>query len=152
MKRRAKDNPGRPDPSPDPGKRAGTSADVLVADDLLRIPTAPPVPANPNVLARLTELGFSQSEITDLVLPKRMFAPGNAADEALTAEQTDRALRLERIAAIAERVFGDSAKAHRWLRKPKHELRDETPLAFLASESGERLVEEMLIRIEHGMF
>jgi putative toxin-antitoxin system antitoxin component (TIGR02293 family) len=53
---------------------------------------------------------------------------------------------------LAEKVFGNSAKAHRWLRKAKHSLAGETPLAFLASEHGARIVEEMLRRIEHGIF
>jgi len=30
-------------------------------------------------------------------------------------------------------------------------LNGETPIAFLASEEGARLVEEMLYRIDHGM-
>ena len=35
---------------------------------------------------------------------------------------------------------------------PKRALQGETPLAYLASEAGARVVEEMLHRIEHGMF
>jgi uncharacterized protein (DUF2384 family) len=49
-------------------------------------------------------------------------------------------------------VFGEPEKAHRWLRKAKRELKGETPLAYLASEAGARIVEEMLFRIEHGIF
>jgi putative toxin-antitoxin system antitoxin component (TIGR02293 family) len=49
-------------------------------------------------------------------------------------------------------VFGDPAKAQRWMRKPKRSLVGETPLAYLASENGARVVEEMLRRIEHGIF
>jgi putative toxin-antitoxin system antitoxin component (TIGR02293 family) len=70
----------------------------------------------------------------------------------LTVEETDKALRLKRIAALAEQVFADRAKAHRWMRKPKRSLSGETPLAFLASETGARVVEEMLRRIKHGIF
>ena len=43
-------------------------------------------------------------------------------------------------------------KGHRWLRKAKRALGGETPLAFLASEAGARTVEEMLYRIEYGIF
>lgn len=153
MKRRPKNDPDRSDPGSARSKRkADTSTDELVTDDSLQIPTAPRAPAHPNILARLTELGFSKTEIADVVLPTKMFVGRDAADEPLTVEQTDRALRLERITVIAERVFGDPAKAHRWLRKPKHELEGATPLTHLVSESGGRLVEEMLVRIEHGMF
>ena len=61
-------------------------------------------------------------------------------------------MRLERIAVQAERVFGAPDKAYRWLREPKRALQGETPLAYLASEAGARVVEEMLYRIEYGMF
>ena len=103
-------------------------------------------------LAALAELGYSEEEIFELVVPKRTLARRRAMSDLLTVEETDKALRLKRIAAQAQRVFGDRDKANRWLRKPKRELKGETPLAFLASEAGARLVEEMLHRIEHGIF
>lgn len=108
--------------------------------------------AGPAAVAGLGRLGFSDEEIFALVIPRRTLARRRAGNELLTVEETDKALRLERIAMQAERVFGDPAKAQRWLRKAKRELGGETPLAFLASESGARVVEEMLHRIAHGIF
>jgi len=112
----------------------------------------PSIRAEPEALADLFRHGYSEDEIFALVVPKRTLARRKAANEPLTVEETDKTLRLERIAVQAERVFGDAAKAHRWLRKPKRELKGETPLAYLASEAGARTVEEMLFRIEHGVF
>jgi putative toxin-antitoxin system antitoxin component (TIGR02293 family) len=112
----------------------------------------PAARARPDDLSDLASSGFSEAEIFDLVVPKRTLARRRAAGELLTVEETDKALRLKRIATEAERVFGDPAKAHRWLRKPKRALNGATPLAFLASEEGARKVEGMLVRIEHGMF
>ncbi len=106
----------------------------------------------PAALGDLSRRGYSEDEIFALVVPKRTLARRKAANELLTVEETDKALRLERIAVQAERVFGDADKAHRWLRKAKRELNGETPLAWLASEAGARVVEEMLFRIEHGIF
>jgi len=106
----------------------------------------------PAALGDLSRRGYSEDEIFALVVPKRTLARRKAANEPLTVEETDKALRLERIAVQAERVFGDAGKAHRWLRKAKRELKGETPVAYLASEAGARVVEEMLFRIEHGMF
>jgi len=103
-------------------------------------------------LAALAEQGYSEDEIFKLVVPKRTLARRRLMNDLLTVEETDKALRLKRIAAQALRVFGDRDKANRWLRKPKRELKGETPLAFLASEAGARVVEEMLHRIEHGIF
>jgi putative toxin-antitoxin system antitoxin component (TIGR02293 family) len=105
-----------------------------------------------NALDTLYRHGYSADEVFALVVPKRTLARRKAANEPLTVEETDKALRLERIAAQAERVFGAPEKAHRWLRKPKHALQGETPVAYLATEAGARVVEEMLGRIEHGMF
>jgi putative toxin-antitoxin system antitoxin component (TIGR02293 family) len=94
--------------------------------------------------------GYSEQEIYSLVVPKRTLARRNAAKEPLTVEETDKALRLARIAKLAEQVFGDPDKAGRWMRKPKRALRGETPLVYLASESGAQLVENMLYQIDSG--
>jgi len=123
--------------------------------DVLSGTTFPPmadIRIRPNELKELAKHGYSEAEISDLVVPKRTLARRRAGRELLTVEETDRALRLKRIAVQAERVFGDPAKAHRWLRKPKRALNGATPVAFLVTETGARIVEGMLIRIEHGMF
>src|SRR6185436_776131 len=111
---------------------------------------APSARVKPAVLTDLARHGYSEDEIFALVVPKRTLARRKAADEPLSVEETDKTLRLSRVAEQAERVFGEPEKAQRWLRKPKRELKGETPLAYLASEAGARVVEEMLFRIEHG--
>jgi len=112
----------------------------------------PAVRLDAKALADLSRHGYSEDEVFALVVPKRTLARRRATNERLTIEETDKALRLARIAVQAERVFGAPEKAHRWLRKAKRELQGETPLAYLASEAGARVVEEMLFRIEHGIF
>jgi putative toxin-antitoxin system antitoxin component (TIGR02293 family) len=108
--------------------------------------------ATPSAVTSLAASGYSEAEIFELVVPKRTLARRQARREPLTIEETDKALRLARIADLATRVFGDEAKAHRWLRKPKRDLMGQTPLAFLASETGARTIEQMLHRIDHGIF
>jgi putative toxin-antitoxin system antitoxin component (TIGR02293 family) len=114
-------------------------------------PLVPAARAQPDIVTHLLRYGYSDDELFTLVIPKRTLARRRAAHEALTVEETDKAMRLTRIATLAQRVFADPGKAHRWLRRPKRELNGETPIAFLASEEGARLVEEMLYRIDHGM-
>lgn len=114
-------------------------------------PAGPAPRARPDALGALTAGGYSEAEIFELVVPKRTLARRQALKQPLTVEETDKALRLARIADLARRVFGDDGKAHRWLRKPKRALDGETPLAYLASESGARMIEEMLYRIDRGM-
>lgn len=106
----------------------------------------------PEAVSSLAASGYSEAEIFELVVPKRTLARRQAKREPLTVEETDKALRLARIADLATRVFGDEEKAHRWLRKPKRALNGRAPLAFLASETGARTVEQMLHRIDHGIF
>jgi len=155
---RRKSPPRRPPASP-PSGFSETTGNPLAAGQAIvttispaGVPHRPAVRATPSALADLTRHGFSEEEIWALVVPKRTLARRVAGDEPLTVEETDKAIRLERIAALADRVFGDPAKAHRWLRKPKTMLNGATPVAFLASETGARTVEEMLYQIQHGMF
>ena len=54
--------------------------------------------------------------------------------------------------ADAERVFGDAAKAGRWLRKHNRALNGQVPLQLLQTETGGRAVEELLGQIDHGIF
>jgi putative toxin-antitoxin system antitoxin component (TIGR02293 family) len=126
----------------------GAALETLAAADG---PIAPAARARPAALAELGEHGFSEDEVFQLVVPRRTLARRRARDELLTVEETDKALRLMRIALQAEQVFGDPAKAYRWLRKPKRALDGATPVAYLATEAGGRAIESWLIRIEHGM-
>jgi putative toxin-antitoxin system antitoxin component (TIGR02293 family) len=115
-------------------------------------PQAAAVRATPPALRSLEAHGYSQDEIFALVVPRRTYARRVKRREPLTVEETDRAVRLARVAELAERIFGDKEKAHRWLRKPKLALGRATPLTYLASESGARIVEDMLWRIDYGFF
>jgi putative toxin-antitoxin system antitoxin component (TIGR02293 family) len=67
-------------------------------------------------------------------------------------EESDRLSRLARVAALAEEVLGDRAKAGRWLQKPNRALGGADPLDRIATDVGTREVEEVLGRIAHGVF
>jgi putative toxin-antitoxin system antitoxin component (TIGR02293 family) len=95
---------------------------------------------------------FAGDEIDSLVIPKRTLARRNARHEELSPEETDKALRLARIATEADRVFANSKKADSWLRTPLARLSGHTPLELLKSEAGAQIVEEILGQIDHGMF
>jgi len=150
MSRNPKNKQTAQDRPPPKAAEASKRIVELVSTDAL--PLAPAIRARTDVVAELARHGYSEQELSDLVVPKRTLARRRSDNELLTVEETDKALRLKRIADQAERVFGDRAKAHRWMRKPKRSLAGETPLAYLASENGARRVEEMLLRIEHGIF
>jgi putative toxin-antitoxin system antitoxin component (TIGR02293 family) len=125
---------------------------IAVIDTADDVPLAPAARARTEIVNELARHGYSEKELSDLVVPKRTLARRRSENELLTVEETDKALRLKRIATLAEQVFGDPVKAQRWMRKAKRGLGGDTPLAYLASENGARVVEEMLGRIEHGIF
>jgi putative toxin-antitoxin system antitoxin component (TIGR02293 family) len=108
--------------------------------------------ASLSILDELLAHGFSRAEISDLVVPSRTLARRRNMGDRLSPEESDRAVRVARITALAERVFGEPAKAHRWLRKSSPMLAAESPLALLRTETGAHLVEQALHRIDYGMF
>ena len=102
-------------------------------------------------IAGLRRSGLSDQEIYTLIVPRRTLTHRRARREALSREESDRALRLARIAALAEQVFGDSGRAWHWLRATKRQLKGRSPLQLTSTEAGARLVEELLYRIDEGM-
>jgi putative toxin-antitoxin system antitoxin component (TIGR02293 family) len=94
---------------------------------------------------------LTDEEIHSLIVPRRTLTHRRARKEALSREESDRAVRLARLAALAEQVFGDAERAWRWLRASKRQFAGRTPLQFMATEAGARLVEELLHRIDEGM-
>ena len=97
-------------------------------------------------------LGLSVDAVcASLSLPKRTLAR-RKKQQRLTAEESDRLLRLARVAAAAVGVFGDPQKASAWLQKPNRALGSVTPLSHMDTDVGVRQVERVLGRIEHGVF
>ncbi|MCC6342851.1 MAG: DUF2384 domain-containing protein [Bryobacterales bacterium] len=95
--------------------------------------------------------GLSDAEVYQLIVPRRTLAHRTARHEPLTKDESDRAVRVARVTALAEQAFGEPDRAWRWLRKPKRRFEGKTPLEMLRTEAGARLVEEMVAQIEHGM-
>jgi putative toxin-antitoxin system antitoxin component (TIGR02293 family) len=50
------------------------------------------------------------------------------------------------------RLFESPEVAARWLRRPNRALGGERPLDLLTSDAGARVVEQVLGRIEHGVY
>ncbi|NOT59677.1 MAG: DUF2384 domain-containing protein [Acidobacteria bacterium] len=74
------------------------------------------------------------------------------ADSQLNVVESDRLYRLARVIARTEETFGSHEKASLWLKEPNRALGLQTPLSLLDMDEGARQVEDVLIRIEHGVF
>ena len=68
-------------------------------------------------------------------------------------DESDRLLRASRVFGRALELFeGDPEAARRWLGLPQPALGGATPLAFARTEAGAREVEDLVGRLEHGVF
>ncbi len=105
-----------------------------------------------SVLNRLLERGLSKTELFDVVIPARTLKHRKSKRQPLSREESERVVRTARILATANAVLGDDDSALSWLRSPKKRFEGRAPIQMLATEPGGRLVEEMLIQIDEGMF
>ena len=122
---------------------------LATEDDILRIVEGR---LAPSVIKRLAALGLERSEIDAVVIPSRTLQHRRSRREKLTIEESDRVMRLIRALSLAESVYGGRERALAWLRKSHPRLDGRTPLSLLKTDTGARIVEELLIQIDEGMF
>ena len=96
--------------------------------------------------------GLQLKDIYEVVIPARTLKHRRDRKESLNLDESDKFARLVRVYSQTLRVFGDKEKALHWLNKPKHRFVERTPIQMLRTELGGRMVEEMLIQIDEGMF
>jgi putative toxin-antitoxin system antitoxin component (TIGR02293 family) len=96
-------------------------------------------------------LALTSDEFEQLLLPKRTLRYRREHDQALTAEESDRAARLARVWVLAAETFGDDDKARTWLRRANRAIKGRVPLELLETGSGALVVEDVLTRIAYGV-
>lgn len=106
----------------------------------------------PSVIKRLVALGLKRSEIDEVVIPSRTLQHRRSRREKLTIEESDRVLRVLRVLSSAEAIYRDRERALAWLRRPHPRLENRSPLSLLRTDTGSRIIEELLIQIDEGMF
>ncbi|MBB5546568.1 type II RES/Xre toxin-antitoxin system antitoxin [Paraburkholderia fungorum] len=104
-----------------------------------------------DVIDRLGEHGLKADELL-FIIPRRTLSHRRQNGERLSTEESDKAIRLAKIVAQAEAVFGDQEKAVRWLRRQQTRFAGKNALEMMATEQGGRLVEEALVQIDEGYF
>jgi putative toxin-antitoxin system antitoxin component (TIGR02293 family) len=85
-----------------------------------------------------------------LLVPSRTLARRKAGAR-MQAAESDRLMRLARVGARASQVLGTYEKAASWLHRPNRALNNKLPLDLLQTDLGTKQVEDVLIRIEHGV-
>ena len=97
-------------------------------------------------------LQVTAGELADaLQLPVRTLAR-RRQEHRLRADESDRVYRLARVWAHAIEVFGSPPRAAEWMRRPNRALRQAAPLSLLDTDIGAEQVDDVLGRIEHGIF
>jgi putative toxin-antitoxin system antitoxin component (TIGR02293 family) len=99
------------------------------------------------------ETGFAPAEVASLVgIPERTFARRKSSGR-LSPDESERLLRVSSIFEKAVALFeGDVDETLEWLTQPKKALGDKVPLDYSRSELGAREVENLIGRLEHGVF
>ncbi len=100
----------------------------------------------------LETLALSRVELCQaLNIPERTLAR-RLKEGRLTADESEKVLRLGRIWERALAVFAAAPAARDWLKAPNAVLEGETPLSLLDADIGAEAVLDLLGRIEHGVF
>jgi putative toxin-antitoxin system antitoxin component (TIGR02293 family) len=102
------------------------------------------------VVKRLRELGLTDEDIYAGVIPRRTLTHRIARRERLSRDESDRVVRILRVVAFGERMFGDRERFWRWFRAPKRRFAGRSPLQMLQTDAGGRVVEELLIGLDEG--
>jgi putative toxin-antitoxin system antitoxin component (TIGR02293 family) len=70
----------------------------------------------------------------------------------LSPDESDKVMRLSRLLEHATTVFGDIDKARTWLKFPQRGLGGAVPLDYAETEVGAREVDNLLGRIDYGVY
>jgi putative toxin-antitoxin system antitoxin component (TIGR02293 family) len=122
---------------------------------------------NPSDLTHLIRKGLPTGSITVLAgklhignsilsgklgIPQRTWTRRLSQALLLTPAESDRTVRMARVFANAVEMIGDEEKAIEWLSTPNRALGGDRPLDLLDTDTGARLVEDILGRIAYGVY
>lgn len=125
-----------------------------------------PEPQSPFALIAHSRLGVAHEEVrrmaTLLELSIREMAVVLSLNErtmarrlvsgSLNKVESERLLLLQALATHGLQVFEDQGKFNRWLRRPLAILEHQSPLQLLDTATGFQVVDQILGRIEHGIY
>src|SRR5271165_2656065 len=97
--------------------------------------------------------GLALSLLASIIgIPERTLARRKAAGK-LAPDESERLLRISNLFEKCVELFeGDVTAAAHWLTTPKKALNQETPLMYARTEFGAREAEDLIGRLEHGVF
>jgi putative toxin-antitoxin system antitoxin component (TIGR02293 family) len=121
----------------------------------------------PGSLIEIIEVGLPVNELNDLQeslaisgeklaemvgISKATLHRHRGAGGKLELVTADRVMRYAQLMGKAVKVFGDEEDARKWLKSPQVGLGGAVPLDYAKTEIGSREVENLLGRIEYGVY
>ena len=102
-------------------------------------------------LGRLTGLPIEQLRAA-IRIPPRTLARRKLSNR-LSCEESDRLVSLSRLLTLTFQLFdGDVGASLRWFTEPNRGLGGISPIEVSATETGSREIENLIGRLEHGVF
>ena len=121
----------------------------------------------PSKLVEVLQVGLPFGELQDLQtrlavvserlapmlgISKATFHRRKGDSRKLSPAVSDRVVRYARLLGFALKVFGNLGDAKQWLNAPQFGLGGAVPLEYAKTEIGAREVENLLGRIEYGVY
>jgi putative toxin-antitoxin system antitoxin component (TIGR02293 family) len=98
-------------------------------------------------------LAMQRAAVAKLLgISSRTLSRRSTSHSRLTAAESDRTVRLARVLALAQQTLGDNEKAGLWLQTSNRALEGDKPIDRLDTDAGVRTVEQVLGRIEYGLY
>lgn len=99
------------------------------------------------------QAGFTNEELAKMInVPARTYARRIADRGRLKIAEGERAARIMRIFDRAKQLFVTEEDVRKWLHAELPALGWRTPIDYAQTEPGAREVENLIGRIEHGVF
>jgi len=105
-----------------------------------------------DVLTNTDRLGLSHQELAEILHISLRTLQRYHPDKVLDTDLSSKALRLLRLLEHGLQVFGDETALQRWLRSSVPSLEGYTPISLLDTPFGFDWIDQILGRIEHGVF
>jgi putative toxin-antitoxin system antitoxin component (TIGR02293 family) len=100
-----------------------------------------------------TSLDVSTDRLAPMLgISKATFHRSKGAASRLNPAVSDRVVRYARLLGFAVKVFGNLEDAKQWLNSPQFGLGGAVPLDYAKTEIGAREVENLLGRIQYGVY
>jgi putative toxin-antitoxin system antitoxin component (TIGR02293 family) len=100
-----------------------------------------------------TEIGLSSKELAAIVQIAPRTLTRRKTARRFQPDESDRILRASRVFDKALELFdGDREGARAWLTTSRQVFNGSSPLEFAVTEVGAREVEDLMGRLEHGVF